>query len=65
MTDPEGNVHVIDTYDFPRGQSMSEYQNWSTPFQLVHGFGEQYSNKMPVDINLGNIDKLLDKKKVK
>lgn len=60
-TDPKGNIHVIDTYDFPKSSNQDDYGTWNKGFALVHGIGENYSKKMPVDINLG----LLDKKKVK
>lgn len=65
MTDAQGNVHVMDTYDFPRGSKMQDYGAWSMPFKAGHAMGEQYSNSMPVDINLGKIKSILDKKKVK
>lgn len=65
VTDPQGNVHVVDTYDFPRGKNMQDYGTWSLPFKAGHAVGEKFSNSMPVDINLGNIKSLLDKKKVK
>lgn len=61
QVDQQGNTHVMDTYDFPRGNKMQDYGNWSLPFKAAHYVGENYSNKMPVDINLG----LLAKKKVK
>jgi hypothetical protein len=64
-TDDQGNVHVIDQYDFPRGNKMQDYGSWSVPFKAAHALGETYSNKMPVDINLGKIKSILDKKRVK
>jgi hypothetical protein len=60
-TDPQGNVHVLDTYDFPKGRNMQDYGAWSPLFKAGHAVGEVASNSMPVDINIG----LLDKKKVK
>ena len=65
FTDPQGNVHVSDTYDFPKGSNMEDYGAWSMPFKAAHTFGEMFSQKMPVDINLGKIKSILDKKKVK
>lgn len=53
--DKQGNVHVKDTYDFPKGHSMEDYNKWSKAFQLAHTVGEKYSKQMPVDINLGKI----------
>lgn len=53
-TDPQGNVHVIDKYNFPRSHDMKDYKEWSMPFKLAHLLGERYSKEMPVDINLGN-----------
>jgi hypothetical protein len=65
FTDPQGNVHVKDTYDFPRGSKMQDYGAWSMPFKAGHAMGEKYSKSMPVDINLGQIKSILDKKRVK
>jgi hypothetical protein len=65
FTDSQGNVHVSDTYDFPKGSNMEDYGAWSMPFKAAHTFGEMFSQKMPVDINLGKIKSILDKKKVK
>lgn len=59
VTDAQGNVHIIDTYDFPKGANMDDYKNWSKPFAAAHFVGEKLSRPMPVDINLG----LLNKKK--
>ena len=53
-TDPQGNIHVIDKYNFPRGHDMQDYGKWSPAFKLGHFLGEKYSKEMPVDINLGN-----------
>ena len=54
-TDQQGNVHVKDVYDFPKGSNMEDYGSWSYPFRAAHSIGEKLSNKMPVDINLGLI----------
>lgn len=56
-TDPEGNVHVIDTYNFPKGHNMQDYGSWSPAFKLAHALGETFSKDMPVDINLGKVKK--------
>ena len=61
-TDPQGNVHVIDTYDFPKGSNMRDYGTWSPAFKAAHGIGERFSNKMPVDINLGPAGAIIRKK---
>jgi len=53
VKDENGNVHVIDTYNFPKGVKMDNYKNWSKPFAAFHLLGEKFSNDMPVDINLG------------
>lgn len=55
--DKDGNVHVIDTYDFPSGHNMKEYDTWSPAFKALHTYGERFSKKMPVDINIGKFDK--------
>lgn len=65
VTDPQGNLHVVDTYDFPKSHNMDDYGTWNKGFALAHGIGEQFSKSMPVDINLGKIKSILDKKKVK
>jgi hypothetical protein len=65
VTDPQGNIHVIDTYDFPKSSNQDDYGTWNKGFAIAHGVGEKFSNKMPVDINLGKIKSILDKKKVK
>lgn len=59
ITDAQGNVHIVDNYDFPKGAGMDDYKNWSKPFAAAHFVGEKLSRPMPVDINLG----LLNKKK--
>lgn len=53
VKDAKGNVHIIDEYDFPKGANMQDYKNWSKPFAAAHYVGEKFSNRMPVDINLG------------
>lgn len=60
-TDPQGNLHVKDRYDFPKGSQMEDYGNWSAPFKAAHAFGEKYSKPMPVDINLGLLNDILKK----
>ena len=57
QTDPQGNVHVIDTYDFPKGNNMGDYSSWTPAFKLAHALGETFSKNMPVDINLGKVKK--------
>jgi len=53
VKDAQGNVHIIDNYDFPKGAGMEDYKNWSKPFAAAHFIGEKLSRTMPVDINLG------------
>lgn len=53
VKDAQGNVHIVDQYDFPKGAKMDDYKNWSKPFAAAHFLGEKFSNRMPVDINLG------------
>jgi len=47
------------------GGKCNDCGAWSMPFKAGHAMGEQYSKSMPVDINLGKIKSILDKKKVK
>jgi hypothetical protein len=51
--DKDGNIHVIDSYDFPKGKNMEDYGTWSLPFKAAHAVGEKLSHKMPMNINLG------------
>lgn len=53
--DDQGNVHVVDRYDFPKSNSMKNYDSWSPAFKFFHGLGEEFSNPMNIDINLGKI----------
>lgn len=53
VKDAQGNVHIVDQYDFPKGAGMEDYKNWSKPFAAAHYLGEKFSRTMPVDINLG------------
>lgn len=65
VTDPQGNIHVVDTYDFPKSAGMDDYGTWNKGFAIAHGIGEKFSNTMPVDINIGTIDQILKKRKTK
>ena len=47
-----GNINITDTYNFPKGNKMENYNNWSNAFKIAHLLGEKFSNSMPVDINL-------------
>ena len=53
VKDAQGNIHIVDQYDFPKGAGMEDYRNWSKPFAAAHYLGEKFSRTMPVDINLG------------
>ena len=63
--DANGNIHVMDTYDFPgenkntsllsklRGV-MSNGQGWNGAFGVAHAFADQYAKPMPVDVQITN-----------
>ena len=53
VKDAQGNIHIVDQYDFPKGAGMEDYKNWSKPFAAAHYLGEKFSRNMPIDINLG------------
>lgn len=53
--DDEGNVILLDRYDFPKGGNMEDYKNWSLPFKAAHYVGEKFSKPMKVRVNLGKV----------
>ena len=54
-TDPQGNVHITDTYNFPNSKVFNDYSSWNPSLKLANAIGEKFSKPMPIDINLGQI----------
>lgn len=66
--DENGNLHVIDTYDFPRAEKTKKLNlqgklaraltpndsgmGWNPLFQAAHVLGEEFSKPMKMDIQL-------------